>query len=118
MKTIQINKDLQPLIDRLKKDHVKVFISNYQIDKDNITYCFFSKNDKIGYAQIDRFYDLSFSTVHKPNKETGTGFQVKGNIVFDYHSAFYKPMWAQNMHSEPYKDLKSFLKAKPELVQI
>ena len=42
--------------------------------KEITSYFYFSKNDKIGYAQINRITEISFSTVHKANITSGTGF--------------------------------------------
>lgn len=39
------------------------------------TYFFFAISDQIGYVQTDRFLCTTFSTVHKPCKECGTGFR-------------------------------------------
>lgn len=40
------------------------------------SYFYFSKDNKIGYCQISRMNGISYSTVHKPNTSTGTGFAV------------------------------------------
>lgn len=39
------------------------------------TWFLFAKDNKIGYVQDNRFDGFSMSTVHKPNRECGTGFR-------------------------------------------
>lgn len=40
------------------------------------TYFYFTDGDRIGYAQADRLTGPSFSTVHKPCKNAGTGYKA------------------------------------------
>lgn len=40
------------------------------------TYFYFSKDDRIGYCQLDRLTGVSFSTVHKANRTSGTGYKA------------------------------------------
>lgn len=49
-------------------------------DTENPTYCFFTDGKNIGYAQWSGIRE-SISTVHKPNKSTGTGFIVACEIT-------------------------------------
>lgn len=38
------------------------------------TYCYFTDRDKIGYAQHSRMHGTTYATVHRANRESGTGF--------------------------------------------
>lgn len=40
------------------------------------TWLLFVDGDRIGYLQCGHFGGYSLSTVHKPNRTTGTGFQI------------------------------------------
>lgn len=59
----------------------------------------FGKNGNVGYVEHDRFRGWSFSTVHKANRTTGTGFQVEReipNATIDnaYNTFVFAPNWA------------------------
>jgi hypothetical protein len=58
--------------------------------EDLTTYFYFTDGEKIGYCQADRACGPSWSTVHKPNTTTGTGFAAKS---FDEALSF-APAWA------------------------
>lgn len=59
--------------------------------EDLTTYFYFTDGKKIGYCQHNNpFRPAEFSTVHKPNKYTGTGFAAKS---FDEALSF-APAWA------------------------
>jgi len=68
---MQDNTILHEFVKELKQNGFKVFTS---AEDKNYSYCHFIKDDKIGYVQTDYFGGLSFSTVHKPCKNFGTGF--------------------------------------------
>ena len=104
---MKIKEELNELITRLHKDGVTVYAHVWDEDKE-ITYINFVKDNKIGYAQYDRFEGLKFSTVHKPNKETGTGFQVDCSIN-NYTEAFHPPLWARSFHSPQWTSWEDFL---------
>lgn len=69
-------KTINEFITELKENNFSVYTSD---NKENITYFYFVKNNKIGYCQYE--YGFSFSTVHKPCKEAGTGFRVYSEIT-------------------------------------
>lgn len=43
-------------------------------------YIHFGDDKNVGYCQYAAWEGFSFSTVHKPNRQTGTGFRVHGTI--------------------------------------
>lgn len=44
------------------------------------SYAFFVEGDGIGYIENDRSYGLTLSTVHIPNRVSGTGFSLRDTI--------------------------------------
>ena len=93
------NSILHEFVNTLKENGFKVYTS---AGDENYSYCHFVKDNKIGYVQTDYFGGLTFSTVHIPNKNTGTGFGLNNinNRVFnptieDAEEAFMiAPNWA------------------------
>ena len=68
-------------MDKLKEAGFKVFVWEKAMNRiEKLTWCFFSKNDNIGTVQCAEFGGLDFGTVHKPCKESGTGFRTKGSV--------------------------------------
>ena len=53
------------------------------------TYFWITDGTHIGYAQADRLRGPTFSTVHKANKHTGTGYHADSME----ESLAYKPRW-------------------------
>lgn len=51
-------------------------LNAYMRRPDKDSYLYFSDGQRIGYAQYNRVEGWSASTCHKPNRATGTGFQV------------------------------------------
>lgn len=79
-------------------------------------YATFSKNDKIGYVEIDYFGGFNFSTKHKPNKTEGTGYRIHTQITNPtiQHSldCFGSPDWTPAHQAIKYKSFDEFL-SKP-----
>lgn len=71
-------KKLNEFINELKENGFSVYTSD---NKENISYCYFVKNNKIGYCEYNDFGYYSFGTVHKPCKEAGTGFRIHDEIT-------------------------------------
>ena len=93
---------IQDLIQQAKKKGFEVYAPEKLT-----SYFYFSKDDKVGYAQLDRMTGPSFSTVHKPNKSTGTGYKV-GSFS---EALCFKPMWACSRDVVvKYDSLSDFLK--------
>jgi hypothetical protein len=68
------------------------------------TYFYFTDGERIGYCQIDRLTGPSWSTVHKPNQTTGTGFGAES-----FNEALqFAPAWASSRDSESVKKFKSW----------
>ena len=50
------------------------------LPKERKTYCNFVKNNGIGYVECGDF-GFYFSTVHKPNRQCGTGYSIERDII-------------------------------------
>lgn len=79
---------------KLKEAGFDVYIP----EGENPTYCKFVKNDKIGYVE-NSDYGFNFSSVHKPNRQSGTGYSIHreiGNptIKMAEDCFIIKPNWA------------------------
>lgn len=85
-------------------------------DTENPTYCFFTDGKNIGYAQWDGIRE-SVSTVHKPNKSTGTGFNVADEITRETLLAAmqtFAPHWVSASDRASvlkYRNIDDYLKA-------
>ena len=97
-------------IGTLKENGFNVYTSC----KDPVTYFHFEdKNGAIGYCQDDSgFGGFSFSSVHKPNITTGTGFGISNRI--DYPTITHArealvmyPSWASSLDVKSVKKYKN-----------
>jgi len=65
-------KEMNKVADQVKALGFRVFIRD-----GGDTYAHFTDGKSFGYVQIgDYGYGYSIGSVHKPNKQTGTGFQI------------------------------------------
>lgn len=90
------------LIDNLKEKGLQVF------GPETLTsYVFFTDGKNIGYAQYNNVGGVKYSTVHKANKQTGTGFEAQ-----DAKAALgFAPHWASEadrMSVVKYRDFAEF----------
>jgi len=69
------------------------------------SYFYFSKDNKIGYCQYNNFRGVSFSTIHKGNPHTGTGFTVSS---FD-EALCIRPHWAGDTPVIKFNSMADFL---------
>lgn len=74
------NQKLLDYIKLLKEKGFRVFTTYYASARDNTTFIWFSKDDRIGYCQISYHGGFDYSTVHKPSKENGTGFSMNTGV--------------------------------------
>jgi hypothetical protein len=104
---------MKTFINKLIKNDFKVYVTNTE----NPTYCYFIKNDKIGYCQDSYFGGIDFSSVHKPNKDCGTGFRIyegvnnpSCNHALDCF--IFAPSWYDGNKKEirKYKNWEDYLK--------
>lgn len=91
-------KTMNEFINELKQNGFKVYTSD---TKEEVSYINFVKDNKIGYCQISQWGQYSFSTVHKPCREAGTGFNVYDETeeptVYKAMECFViAPKWAVN----------------------
>ena len=80
-------------------------------------YIAFGDDKNVGYCQIDYFGGFSFSTVHKPNTSTGTGYRVADGIgrptlQHALGSFAFAPAWASE------RDLSTIVKYKGVLAYL
>lgn len=108
-------------VDRLKYLGFRVFVS----DVNAPTFCYFVKDNKIGYIQAEATWIFSLTTVHKPNPQTGTGFSIARDLTAaDLTAATLQkafamyPDWAWCTDRESvqkYKNVEEFLKDRKML---
>ena len=103
----------QSLIDQIKSYGFDVYMKD---PKD--TWLYFTNGTSIGYVQDDRISGISFSTVHKPNSQTGTGFRLDDgftNVSKDeLEKCFQVPQWASvrdRAMTKPYENIEAFINA-------
>lgn len=93
---------IQLLIDNLKEKGLQV----YGPEK-LTTYVWFTDGERIGYSQYSNMEGVKYSTVHKANKYTGTGFSAQ-----DVQAALsFAPNWASEsdrMSVVKYRDFAEF----------
>ena len=93
---------MQDLIDSIKAQGLQVYGP-----EELSSYVFFTDGTRIGYAQNARVEGISFSTVHKPSSQVGTGFKVDSMQGALDHS----PAWAYGRDRSAvvkYKDFAEF----------
>lgn len=95
---------IQLLIDSLKEKGLQVF------GPEKLTsYVFFTDGTRIGYGQYNNVGGVKFSTVHRANKYTGTGFEAQ-----DAQAALgFAPHWASQSDLQSvvkYRDFAEFQK--------
>lgn len=108
--------DLKTYTKELLNAEIRVFIHH---DNKRITYLTISKGDNVGYVERSYFGGLSFTTKHKPNSESGTGYQIEDGVVNPkienaLRTFAYKPYWAMNDNVEiqKYKDINEYFKSE------
>ena len=120
-KTININK--LNFKEECIKDYAKLLLNNnfkvFVYEKNRICWFMFSKNNNLGSCQYDNiFRGFSFSTKHKPNINTGTGYQTESEIfkpsVQNALNTFINfPNWENSTKNKnsviKYKDIKEYL---------
>lgn len=75
---------LTEMADKLKVSGYKVYYSNWSYSpNEKKTYFHFTDGTRIGYCQVEYFGGLSFSTVHKPCRQCGTGFSANEDRIFE-----------------------------------
>ena len=121
-KAIFKKRDLKDYALKLLNNGFKVFVYH----KDKISWLIFSKNKNIGYVSLNDnvFRGFSFSTKHKPNRTTGTGFQIhteifKPTIQHALDTFILCPAWASSQKSREsvnkYKNIEEYLKGEDVL---
>ncbi len=93
---------IQLLIDSLKERGLQV----YGPEK-LTTYVWFTDGERIGYGQYSNMEGVKYSTVHKANKYTGTGFSAQ-----DTKAALgFAPHWSSESDRQlvvKYRDFAEF----------
>jgi hypothetical protein len=118
-----MNRNLdQTTLDTLKALGYQVFMTTNPHFQ---TYCFYVDGNNIGYME-NGLGGLTLSSVHMPNRQTGTGFRMgEGNVVLTrgcLNKAFAAaPSWASSSDRESvrkYSTLEEFLKNHSTLVRV
>lgn len=101
-----MNESLKAYADVLVRSELSV----YYPEKPT-SYFWFSDGVNIGYVQIETA-GFSFSTMHRPNKQGGTGFESSKGVflatVQDALNAFKIPNWAHHIPCVKYRDWDQF----------
>jgi hypothetical protein len=76
------------------------------------SYMYYTDGARVAYLQIDRLRGVTLSTVHIPNRTTGTGFSLADDLYGvtkeSLESAFmHSPSWANRFDRESVKKFGS-----------
>ena len=88
------NQHTAEMIAFIKSCGYRVFVLPSKSNIEN-EFCYFTDGKNIGYAQWSG-YSTHVSSVHKPSRENGTGYQVSEKInreTLDYAINLVKPGW-------------------------
>lgn len=84
------------------------------------SWCYYTDDKRIGYAQHDQFRGFSVTTVHKPCRACGTGFAMGDapslNAEMLKGAFITAPNWASGTQAASvfkYRDMNEFLAAGP-----
>lgn len=112
---------MNEFIGELKQNGFRIFTS---CDKEKISYFYFVKDDKIGYCQEEYFSGFDFSSVHKANRRTGTGYRIHSEVMnptikhcldcfVSVPQWAIKKYWGRNTENRPtvekYKDWEEYI---------
>lgn len=103
---------LIPYLLTLLEDGFEVVV--WEKEQQSPTWAVFAKNGKLGYVQKDYFGGLSFSSIHKPNTLTGTGYgiftMVDGELSHAYTTLNGRPSWALgDSNAQRYSGLSEYV---------
>lgn len=99
-------------VNTIKAMGLRVF-TRPDYDESRTHWLYFTDGDGIGYLEYHRFDGYKVGTVHKPNHNTGTGFEYQRNVetlTKDLLTGafYYVPEWASYDSFEKWKDWKQF----------
>ena len=106
-------------IAKLKENNFKVYTSS----KEPVSYVHFeNEKGQIGYCEAYYFGGLNFGTVHKPNRETGTGFGMSREnynpTIENAKECFaMAPHWGNTKSVIKYKNFAEYMKRETVLKQ-
>ena len=118
------NDNLKNYAIELLNGDFRVFVyDNKHNTNKSTTFLKFEKNNNIGYCQLNNFIGFSFSSVHKPNRTTGTGFQTETEVLNPtlqnaLNSFVVCPNWASDTDRQSvikYKGIEEYFKKEPVL---
>lgn len=96
---------IHTIIDKIKSEGFEVYGP-----KDLTSYVYFTDGTRIGYAQWNRLEGETYATVHKANRETGTGFRADSMG----QALCFAPSWAWSSQLGSvvkFKDFDTFSRA-------
>ena len=101
----------------LIKNGFKVYYSISSFSDNTISYLLFEKDNNLGYTQVDYFGGLTFSTIHKPSKDIGTGYLLQSEGISNptiqnaLDTFINKPHWAKTTDNPiKYNGFEGYLK--------
>lgn len=89
---LEMTEGLTDIIKQAKAKGLRVFVPVKTTLNDPICYCYFTDGKNVGYGQAPKGEGISFSTVHVPNRQTGTGYKVDSME----EALGFCPSWASN----------------------
>lgn len=106
-------------MDRSIIEQVQSYGFDVYMRNERDTYMIFTDGQHLGYLQVDRMSGYTLRTVHKPNSQTGTGYQVErfiGEINKEMLKACFVhvPQWASSRDREgvkKYRDIEDYRKS-------
>ena len=99
----------QTAVDLIKSAGFRVYMRNR-----SDSYALYASNDGIGYVQYCPAAGYTVSTVHYPNRESGTGFQVARHIsalspdVLRDGATITTPSWARDKTPRKYNGIDEY----------
>lgn len=105
--------EMAKYVKELQENRFKIFVYS---DSDSIDFKF-EKDNNLGYCMIDGIRGFTFSSVHKPNNQTGRGFRTSEETwnptLKDAENAFCNaPYWASSRDRksiEKYKNMADYM---------
>ena len=99
-------------IDRLNAMGFDVYSKPSLSKAHRTTYGYYTDGTRIAYFQVGEWGGIDISTVHVPNKNSGTGFRMYDGITprdSDILSGFaHSPSWAMQRDRDSVKKFKDF----------
>ena len=125
MKVKFINQDLELLAKKILEDGLSIYLSIFRDEEanqfKNVRYFNFTDGASIGYVEFNDLVGLKYSTVHKPEAGSGSGFGISERDLshaFNYRQAFFTPAWALNHSFTRYESITDWTKFQSQFCKV